>query len=251
MLPLGARLVTPEREVHLQPNSQVQRSLDVAYVVFARYPRPAVLEASPYRDGDKIFRNLTEAPLRELTGNAIGPYAGCALYTVGGDEDYKHFLPRILEQAVTNPVYHGADPESLADRLQYADWRQWPADEQEAVLSVFNSAWLQASRMHTDVLWAYGWLCGLAKLGEDVSNLLSSWLVPLTIEAALQVACFAMMGEWDVFEATHRTMEAWLSGDEVARALAWASNEVAPGDRWLIEEAQASVAKFRRQHRPS
>ena len=79
-------------------------ALQQAYQVFANLPRPAHLEAAPHRDGDRMLSSLTAAPLRELTGEQIGPYAGCAITTVGSERDYRHFLPRILELAVEGEV---------------------------------------------------------------------------------------------------------------------------------------------------
>ena len=42
-----------------------------------------------------LNEQLTSAPLKELTGEEIGPYSGYAITTVGDADDYRHFLPRI------------------------------------------------------------------------------------------------------------------------------------------------------------
>ena len=84
----------------MYPEEEVQRTVAAAYAVFARYGRPQVMDASPARDGQQMLRTLSAAPLRELSSEAVGPYSGSALFTVGSLADYKHFLPRILDIAV-------------------------------------------------------------------------------------------------------------------------------------------------------
>jgi hypothetical protein len=124
----------------MKPNDELARRLDDAYIVFSRYPQPSKLDASPLRDAKAILRTLTAAPLRELAGAQIGPYSGWAMTTVGTALDYKHFLPRILEEAVLTNEWMGTDPEVLAERLKMAEWHTWPEDEQAAVLRVFEAA---------------------------------------------------------------------------------------------------------------
>ena len=63
------------------------------------------MEASPLRDAREILMVLSAVPLRELTGEQVGPYSGWAMTTVGNERDYRHFLPRILELAVVDPVW--------------------------------------------------------------------------------------------------------------------------------------------------
>src|SRR5262249_5226325 len=92
----------------MEPNAEVSRALNDAYELFSIYPRPRHLEASPVENADEMLRALTAAPLRQLTGEQIGPYSGSAILTVGDVNDYKHFLPRILEQAVRAPEWMGA-----------------------------------------------------------------------------------------------------------------------------------------------
>lgn len=74
--------------------------LAFAYSVFAPVPRPQRLHGSPLRDVDKILRDITAAPLRRLTADQLGLFATSAITTVCEPEDYRHFLPHILELAI-------------------------------------------------------------------------------------------------------------------------------------------------------
>ena len=79
---------------------ELQDVIDNCYASFAFYRLPRRLEAPAYRDPTAILATLSSAPLRELTGDQLGPYASWAMTTVGEVDDYRHFLPRILELAI-------------------------------------------------------------------------------------------------------------------------------------------------------
>ncbi|WP_395675069.1 hypothetical protein [Inquilinus sp.] len=235
----------------MQPGKRVQQAIDAAYRVFEPYPQPTELKASPLRDADEILRTLTSAPLRDLTDEQIGPYAGWAMTTVGSAWDYKHFLPRILEQAVLRPIWMGTDPPTLTTKLDIAKWRKWPAAEQDAVRDVFAAAWVQARAMHPDDIEADDWLCGVAALGMDVSQALSGWLSPPSRDAVLQLASFIGLAPLRIFEgsnaeeghwgyadpAARQTVAAWLQGDAVLRALLELDLPADDKDRWLVDQA--------------
>lgn len=234
----------------MQPGKRLQQAIDAAYRVFAPYPRPTELKASPLRDADEILRTLTAAPLHDLTVKQIGPYAFWAMTTVGSAWDYKHFLPRILEQAVLCSADAGTEPPVIVSKLDMAEWRRWPAAEQDAVKDVFAAAWAQARAMHPDDIYADNWLCGIAALGMDVSEALAGWLSPPSRDAVLQLAWFIGLaparlfgpedeaGYWtDIDPAARRMVADWLQGDAALRALLELDLPADDKDRWLVDGA--------------
>lgn len=126
----------------MTPEPDLQTALDAAYTAFQGRRRPTALEAAPGRDPKRILARLSTSPLAELTADDFGGYMGWAMTTVGGVDDYKHFLPRILELCVRGParVHLGGDPESLARKIAYGDFPGWPADERAAIVAVFDLA---------------------------------------------------------------------------------------------------------------
>src|SRR4051812_29988453 len=122
----------------------LQSAIEQGYAAFGREPRPTSLEASPLRDADAILRTLTSAPLRDLKDKDIGPYSSWAITTVGTPGDYRHFLPRILELAVSNPSWPGAEPAVIAGKLKAGGWEGWPADQREAISATFEAAFYAA-----------------------------------------------------------------------------------------------------------
>ncbi|AZO47747.1 MAG: hypothetical protein EOS54_09995 [Mesorhizobium sp.] len=227
---------------------ELQRLIDDCYDAFAPCPPPRVLRASPLRDPVAILKTLTSAPLRELTGEQIGPYAGWAITTVGDVADYKHFLPRILELAVFDQRWHGLDPPIIASKLSRGGWRTWPRDERAAVQALFAGAWRHGFEQHPDDGDPTGWLCGIAIAGGDLDAALEAWLSSTSANAALHLAEFfgsdaerlikekANRNFWnDAGDDTIEKMRRWLLSEPVLDRLLSAS--VRPEEQWRIDSA--------------
>lgn len=114
-------------------------AVERAYLAFEDVWRPRRIEASPYQDPAAVGA-LIAVPLRDLTDEQIGAYAGSAMLTIGSGEDYNYFIPRILELAIHAPFWMGTEPERLAERLEMAGWRSWPAAQRAAIIDVFELA---------------------------------------------------------------------------------------------------------------
>lgn len=212
------------------------------------------------RDGNEILRALTSAPLRELDGEQVGPYAGWAITTVGNDRDYRHFLPRIFELAVTAPVWLGTEPPVIASRLNMATWRTWSAEQQSAVLHVFHAAFDAMMERHPDE-WpseAADWFCGIANLGEPVTPPFERWRSSTSANGALNMACFIISeskhlrehGEvrgpfWDtVSENVRREVAKLLMEEQTMVFLQSAAERVSEEDRFYhLDAALAELAR--------
>jgi hypothetical protein len=196
----------------------LRAALEQCYEAFASVPRPQKLEASPLRDADEILATLTAAPLRQLTGEEIGPYSGWAITTVGSERDYRHFLPRILELAVTDPVWLGAEPPIIASKLISAGWKSWPREQHQAVLQFFHAAFEAAIEMHPEeALSADIWLCGLVHLGEPPAPLMERWCSSVAQNAALQMANFIKSEAKDLVRPGAVGGPFWEGADENAK----------------------------------
>ena len=175
-----------------EAETKLRDAIEQSYQDFAGIPCPHTLGTSPLRDGDKILQALTSAPLRELVDERIGPYSGWAITTVGDDRDYRHFLPRIFELAVANPVWLGTEPAVMASKLNMGGWRNWPANQRSAIVHVFNAAFDAMIERHPDD-WpsdAVDWLLGIAILGELIAPVIERWRTSTSANAALNMAAF-------------------------------------------------------------
>ncbi|WP_256754062.1 hypothetical protein [Mesorhizobium sp. Mes31] len=243
----------------MQPDDQLQRLIDDFYTAFSPYPRPHTMHASPLRDTVALLKTLSSAPLRNLAGEQIDPYASYALTTVGDVDDYKHFLPRMLELAVHEQRWPGTQPTSIVLRLKRARWLDWPTREQAAIRALFDAACSQVILAHPDEEEAGNWICAYACLDLDLAPILEQWLVTPSIDAALQLAQFMQHDAKFVFEndtseraiwsyvdetEIHR-MRRWLLGPPVHKMLLAARGRTPPSHLWLVEKAFDALADFR------
>lgn len=171
--------------------AELRQAIERCYAAFARVPRPQRLDTSPVHDAEEMLRALTAAPLRDLTGEQIGPFSGSAMTTAGDEHHYRHFLPRILELAIDDPAWLGTEPPVIASRLKMAAWRGWPADQQSAVLHFFRAAFAAMLERHPrDATSAAEWFCGLIGLGDPPSLSIARWRASASPNAVLHMAAF-------------------------------------------------------------
>jgi hypothetical protein len=232
-------------------DARLNDAIEALYAAFAVYPAPRDLEGSKFKDVAGMFRALKAAPLRKLTGDQIGPYAGSALLTVGGVDDYKHYLPRIIEQAVLQAPYMGTDPAIIAERLKRAGWRSWPEREKTALRSVFEAAWSWSVEQHPESgAEASDWLCGIAALREPLLPVLNDWSARPSMHALLQAAWLGMMakdlpscsedelGYWSyVTPEDRRLVVEWVTSAERIASFRARIDAVDAHDRWYVEKA--------------
>ncbi|MEP7006030.1 MAG: hypothetical protein ABI810_08615 [Sphingomonas bacterium] len=233
------------------PSDALRSAIEGSYEAFAREPRPTGWRAAPHRDGDALLLQLTAVPLADLKDEAIGPYSSWAITTVGSAQDYKYFLPRILALAVSDTGSVGADPPVIAGRLKMSQWESWPAAQRDAVLNLFETAFLSALESQGQG-WMdiENWLCGLARLDRPLEPFLLAWAQAMSAEAGLQLSRFVQgnakrlargdsiaSGFWeDVDISVRQQVSAWLLSEQVRHRLEVALERVAEEDRWEIEQ---------------
>lgn len=173
----------------MSSSDALEVAIERAYAAFAHVPCPTKLHASPLRNAKAILRDLTVAPLRELGAEHIQGYASYAMTTVGTRDDYRHFLPRLLELAVHDASAFGTEPQVIAGKLVYGEWTTWAPAERGAVAGLFGAA------MDAAIEWplhhrhnAEDWLCGLARLDIAPDPWLARWRTAALPHAGVQLA---------------------------------------------------------------
>ena len=109
------------------------------YATFVSYPLKRVIAGCPHcvsgADSDALHVRALDA----LTADDVRYYATKAMTTFGDAEDFKHFLPRLLELLARELEAGGAgedlgfSEEILGRKLALAGYADWPAVEREAV----------------------------------------------------------------------------------------------------------------------
>ncbi|WP_431166677.1 hypothetical protein [Tenacibaculum halocynthiae] len=118
-------------------NSKLQESIKNLYKVFTPY-----IIVDNLRDRccsccvtDEEIKALLSKPLTELMEEDICHFMTSALTTFGNLEDYKHFLPRILELITVSDLLSDFE---VFEKLNYANWKLWKEVEVLTIKTFFH-----------------------------------------------------------------------------------------------------------------
>ena len=104
--------------------SQPTDTVEQLYAVFGNVPVPRQIDACPCCLLDTEVAVLLTTPLRDLTPEQLTSYASSVTMTVGSVDDFRYFLPRILEIVATERSWW-PDVEVVFGILHRAKWQQW------------------------------------------------------------------------------------------------------------------------------
>ena len=75
----------------------LQSAIERLYKVFSAHPCPVYTDPCLHCHTVEDDAKLRTRPLRQLSAGELNDYVSDALLVWGGVDDFKHFLPRILE----------------------------------------------------------------------------------------------------------------------------------------------------------
>lgn len=207
--------------------SPVEEAEDALYATFARYGGTH-LEGCAHCVSFEESAALRRMPLRKL-GTELDRYLFKAMTTWGTEEDFKHFLPRLLELYV-----YSSSGWLLSDKLVYANWRSWPEIERKAVENYLVTLWRETLTSVGSPLPGNYLLETMLALDMDIAPYdlrvtLDAWRSDPSRDAAQRLAEFIM---------EHKDAVVW-SMDSGGRSRLWRTKwEMADEVReWLLEKA--------------
>lgn len=171
------------------------------YSTFQRYPLRAKIDSCPCCRTPSETRHLHTKSLKTLDAEDLFLFTFRAMTTVGDANDFRHFLPRILELL---PNDFPVEPEVVLGKLDYAEWLNWPSDEVHAIRSYLNSLWAWARSQSQDPLHPEypeigQWLCAIARAEPDIAGYLDAWKSDASPEARARLQSF----QYEHFLATY------------------------------------------------
>lgn len=168
------------------------------YRVFARYPKPAVIESCPCGcTPADATSHLVAVPLRELRFADMADFAFSAMTTQGSVDDFRYLLPRLFEGVTQESSV--VSLEILFGKLKYAKWLSWPDDEINAVRDYLRELWLAGltgfpieGRLPS-VFEIETLLASIASAGDDLHPYLRLWTDTEVTEADENLIQFVTM----------------------------------------------------------
>lgn len=224
-------------------------AIEALYRAFAHRRRPSALDASAAKD-PAVVAKLLAMPLREVDPDAILRYSGWALTTVGTEEDFAHFLPRILEVAIEGPAAGLSELFIIAGKLEPAGWQSWSEAERAAVSGAFQSAFARLRAVDPDEEVAFPWLEAMMRAGIDLRPALEGWLAEPGSAPLLQLAdCLVNLargvenGTREGYRAdVLRDLIAWFTTGAAETALFERADEISPDRSYLLDMAVDAIS---------
>lgn len=144
--------------------SPAQRDLiEKLYVVFSKY-RPEKVFNCKFCHTTEQISYYRKTPVRSIPAEE----ARIVLWETGdhweSSEAYRHFLPRLLEVMAPPDSVEDMYPTHIMETLLHHDFREWPNEEKDAVLS-YLLALNAADR--SDSIQENEWNIALRKLAND------------------------------------------------------------------------------------
>lgn len=187
------------------------------------------------------LKHLSFTPLSELDAGELDRYVWHAIGTVGTENDFRHFVPRILElMAGENPFQE----EVVAEKLSLAHWTEWTLAEQSAIKRFFDVYWDTTLEKPNWQRTANDAVCVLGGVFEKLQPFLDRWIRCEHVIGLNQLAEFAANEAvnassgfinqpfWHNRQEQMKQVASWLISAETMKTLE---------DRWLANP-QGSTA---------
>jgi hypothetical protein len=155
---------------------KLEITIERLYDTFAKYQGKSKLEGSPlYDDLDTWNKELQSKNIRELTNEDLSKFAGKVILTWGDENDYRYYLPRILE--LTAKLKTPYDIWTLYSRLEDANWKTWDINEQTAINEFSLELWNKLLNDNSEKAeWEFkDYFHAIANFYPDFSQILKVW----------------------------------------------------------------------------
>ncbi|MBV7268809.1 hypothetical protein [Winogradskyella luteola] len=121
----------------------IKKSTENLYSIFSKYTIEGNLRARSCDCcvSDEEIKQLLSKPMRKLTENDLYHFMTSATTTFGCINDYKHFLPRILELMQNTEVVNDF---TTFEKLNYNKWKTWDTNEINAIVNYFEALLINA-----------------------------------------------------------------------------------------------------------
>ncbi|HEV7698887.1 MAG TPA: hypothetical protein VGO43_01525 [Pyrinomonadaceae bacterium] len=120
----------------------LESAIETVYKAFSDVEKPLIVDGCPCCMTPEEYETLTAKPLRALTSAELSDYASDVMLTMGSPDDYRYFLPRILELTIEDDPACLPTAEIAAKKIRMAGFKEWDEKKQASI----NNLWLAVIR---------------------------------------------------------------------------------------------------------
>jgi hypothetical protein len=213
---------------------RIRQSIKGLYGAFGDVARPTAISFCDHCRSAEELKPLLRKDLREITADEIWQYAHSVMLTLGSEEDFLYYCPRLLE--LLTPLDSEMSEFGLPDepivlgKLRLAGWQAWPANKRAAVME-WAEAIFAAMGEVVFVLGVDSWICGMAQFLDDVVSRLDPLLRGTPAGDANLVNFYESNSErlmktgkvsgafWEESNPNFAPVAAWLQSEPVKKRL--------------------------------
>ena len=203
---------------------ELQEAIERLYSVFSTYGPVQEMEFCPCgcTNADAIGA-LLHRDIASIEFAALADYSFSAMTTQGSVQDFKSFLPRLLQGIVTEEYRY--DPEILFGKLRYAKFLSWPPAEIDAVRGFMEQLWELAIQIYPVHHVLPGFpeiatlLSSIAQTGVPISPYLRLWSEAATVDATKNLLHFVTLYGEEFSDGKTLSTDFWESAPEQAMEL--------------------------------
>jgi len=172
--------------------------IEKLYETFRPYRLGTTIDGCNHCVSAGMSGELMATPLRKLTAEQLSQFSLKAMTTWGTEQDFKHFLPRLLELAFLDPSELDW-LETLFGKLTLANWQEWPAAERRLMADYLAELWrvtLARPREYENDDSADSVLCAIGSTEVDLQPFLARWHDDRS-QAALDHLCVFIQNNYE------------------------------------------------------
>lgn len=202
----------------------LHETIEKVYATFARYPlqHPVIGCTCCVSRADQ--ERLASKTLRQLDGSDLERFVWKAMSTWGDENDFRHFLPRVLE--LLSDEQERRDLPALFiifGKLRTGHCNRWPKQEQEAITTYLLMLWRWILAGHPgrgeESLVASVYLKAMCEGIDDFTPFLNAWREMRMPSSLRQLAEILRNHSWGCPLARQKQILTWLREESTGEML--------------------------------
>ncbi len=199
----------------IDEQAALHEAIGKLYATFAKYPLRHPVIGCPCCVSEADQERLASKELRQLDGADLAQFVWKAMTTWGDEDDFKHFLPRILELIISDEQEQKylLDRSVIFGKLKYC--KVWSEQEQKAITNYLLAywRWILVDRLGPkgDYWEAGDYLEDVADLVSDIMPYLNFWREMLPAPSSLRhLSAMIRYYSWESRLLQNEQIWAWL-----------------------------------------
>lgn len=166
--------IRSSRDLRYIEHMSLEAAIEAVYAAFSDAIKPSLVEGCPCCMTADEYEAITAKPLRELSDAELDEYASDAMLTMGTEDDYTYFLPRILELTIEEGDNWLTAIEITCNKMQMVGFERWNEERQSAIQNLWLSYIREMASSEDQYFDIDSWLCAATLIPIPVAPLLQA-----------------------------------------------------------------------------